>query len=64
MEIETDMQFIASLDHAQKRYFLAREKERQELLQASVRDLSRGLGVIGVLNGEAQANLLAASTWT
>ena len=57
-KIETDAQFLASLDRAQGRYFLSRERERQALLQASLRDLSRGLGAVGELNGEAQALLL------
>jgi hypothetical protein len=52
-KIETDAQFLASLDRAQKRYFLMRERERQALLQASLRDLSRGLGVVGALHGES-----------
>ncbi len=56
--IETDMQFVASLDRRQKRYFLSRERERQAALQAALRDLSRGFGAVGALNGEAQALLL------
>jgi hypothetical protein len=58
MNIENDAQFLASLGRAQKRYFLARERERQALLQAALRDLSRGFGAVGALNGEAQALLL------
>ena len=52
-EIETDAQFLASLDRKQRRYFLEREAERKDRLQAALRDLSRGFGTVGSLHGEA-----------
>ena len=57
--IETDMQFLASLDREQRRYFLAREAEHRDRLQAALRDLSRGFGAVGALHGEAVSATLA-----
>ena len=51
--IENDAQFFASLDREQRRYFLAREAGKRDLLQAALRDFARGLGAIGSLHGEA-----------
>ena len=58
--IETDAQFLASLDRAQKRHFLLREAARQAALQAALADLARGLSAIGSLHGEALSVALAA----
>ena len=58
-KIETDAQFLASLDRAQKRHFLMREATRRAALQAALADLARGLGAIGSLHGEALSAALA-----
>ncbi|MFT3898050.1 MAG: hypothetical protein QM719_10225 [Thermomonas sp.] len=56
--IENDARFLAGLDPEQRRYFLARESAKRDLLQAALRDLARGIGVVSALNGEAQSLLL------
>ncbi|TAN05229.1 MAG: hypothetical protein EPN38_11395 [Rhodanobacteraceae bacterium] len=51
-------EFVKSLSATQRAYFRRRESERQARLQAALRDLARGLGVVNALNGHA-VNALA-----
>ena len=46
---ETDAEFLHSLTKRQREYFIRRETTVQERLQAALRDVSRGLGVISGL---------------
>lgn len=56
--LTNDGDFLRSLTPRQRAYFVRRESARQARLQSTLRDLSRGLGTVSELNGEAQAMLL------
>ncbi|WP_139351460.1 hypothetical protein [Rhodanobacter sp. B05] len=53
-----DADFIHSLRPTQREYFLLRESARHARLQSTLRDLSRGVGTVSELSGEAQAIVL------
>lgn len=57
--IESDQEFIRSLDPRQRIYFLEREAETASRLQASLAALARGVSVVSALNGEVLQNVLA-----
>lgn len=56
--IDTDADFLRSLTPRQRDWFLRREQARQGRLQDALRELSRGLGTLGELHGEALALVL------
>lgn len=53
-----DAEFLRSLTPRQLKYALQRESARHARLQSTLRDLSRGLGTVSELSGEAQAIVL------
>ena len=57
---QSDSEFIASLDKAQRDYFFDRFAGLQEQLQQSLRDLSRGLSTVAALNSDAMSVQLGA----
>lgn len=59
MGFKSDSDFVASLDKAQRDYYVSRLAGMQERLQEALRDLSRGLGTVGALNAEAMSVRLA-----
>lgn len=61
MKFQSDSDFIASLDKAQRDYFFSRFSGLQDGLQEALRDLSRGLGAVGALNSDAMSVRLAAA---
>ncbi|MEN1941163.1 hypothetical protein WCE39_08720 [Luteimonas sp. MJ174] len=61
MGFKSDSDFVASLDKAQRDYYVSRLAGLQERLQEALRDLSRGLGTVGALNADAMSVRLAAS---
>lgn len=57
--INDDVAFVRSLNPAQRDYFHLREEQGRERLQAALRALGRGLGIVGQLQGGATAAALA-----
>lgn len=58
----TDADFVASLNHVQREYYLGRQAELQHQLQDTMRDLSRSLGMVGALHSDVLSLLSADST--
>lgn len=59
-KIRSTAEFMRSLSARQRQFFVERERELRRRLQASLLDLSRGLGQVSELHGEALDTLLAA----
>lgn len=55
-----DTAFLASLDDAQRSYYLQRSAEARIRLQETLTHLSRGFGLVSALHGEATVAQLAS----
>lgn len=54
-EIQTDADFVASLNARQRRYFLAREQDSERRLQRALLEIGRGLSAVSELHGQSVA---------
>jgi len=58
--IDSDAAFFRSLNPRQRAWFLQRESDLTARLQASLRDLAKGMSEVSAINGETLALVLDA----